>query len=148
MQSIGVDLYFDMEGNAIVVPMLQDPIGFGRLSCKFIKLQKGYAQNELAEAIMRAIDISVANETEDNQRNFWTEATGIKGYATFSKKYKCISVDYILEEEGYTVTAQKRYKDGSYGYEQEDIPLRVKEYAGRPSVEAIAEQVLEALKIE
>lgn len=148
MRSIGVGLYFDVEGNVIVVPMLQDPIGFGRESCRFIKLKNGYGKKELAEAIIEAEEISITNEQEDKNKNFWTEATGIKGYAAFSKRHKCISINYVLEREGYHIVAEKRYKDGSYGYDKEDIPLRVKEYPGKPSVETIADQVLEALKID
>lgn len=50
--------------------------------------------------------------------------------------------------ECYSVTAEKRYKDGSYGIDNDDVELRVKDYPGKPSVETIADQVLEALKIE
>ena len=148
MRSIGVAMYFDVEGNVIVVPMLQHPIGYGVASYKFTKLQVGYAKNELAETIMGAIDISIANEVEDEQRNYWTEATGIKGFAAFSRRHKCISINYVLEREGYSVTAEKRFKNGSYGINKEDVTLRVKEYPGKPSVDTIADQVLEALIIE
>ena len=147
MQVIGVGIYFGEKNNAIVVPLLQHPIGYGVSSCKFIKLQEGYTNRELAEAIMKGIQISIINEQEDKNRHFWTEATGIKGFAAFSKRYRCVSIEYILEKDGYSVVAEKRYKDGSYGYDKEDIPLRVKEYLGKPSVETIVEQVLEALKI-
>ena len=148
MQCVGVGLYFDGEGNVIAVPTLQHPVGYGVSSCKFIKLEAGYTKNELAEAIMQALDISIANEQEDDDRNYWTEATGIKGFAAFSKRHKCISVYYILERDGYRVTAQKRNRDGSYGIDSDDIALRVKEYPGKPCVDTIADQVLEALKIE
>ena len=57
-------------------------------------------------------------------------------------------MDYINNKELYSIIKTKRYKDGSYGYDKEDIPFRVKEYPGKPSVETIADQVLEALKIE
>ena len=147
MQGIGVNLYFDAENNVIMVPDLQHPIGYRRASCKVIILQSGYTNRELAEEIMHAIEISIINEQEDESRCFWTEVTGIKGFAAFSKRYRCVSIEYILEKDGYSVVANKRYKDGSYGYDKEDIPLRVKEYSGKPSVETIAEQVLEALKI-
>ncbi len=147
MQHISAGIYFDAEGNVIIDPVIRAPAGFGIASCKFIKLQNGYTKEELAESIMKALEISTINEQEED-RNFWTEATGIKGYAAFSRKHKSISIDYILEKEGYRVTAEKRYKDGSYGIERDDVPLRVKEYPGKPSVETIADYVLEALKIE
>lgn len=148
MRSIGVGLYFDKEGNVIVVPMLQHPIGYGIESCNFFRLKVGYKKSELAEAIIKAEQISIINEQEDRSKKFWVEATGIKGYATFSKKHKCVSICYVLEKDGYSVVAEKRYQDGSYGYDKEDILSRVKEYPGKPSVDTIVDQVLEALKIE
>lgn len=147
MRSIGVNLHFDKEGNVIIVPVLQHPIGYGVMSYKFTKLQSGYTKKQLSQAVLQAIDVSIINELEDEQRNFWTEATGIKGFAAFSKRYKCISINYVLEKDGYSVVAEKRYKDGSYGCDKDDIPFRVKEYPGKPSVDTIADQVLEALKI-
>ena len=96
---------------------------------------------------MKALEISVINEQEEQNRKFWTEATGIKGYAAFSKKHKCVSVTYILEKEGYSITAEKRYPDGSYGVDSDNYSLRVKEYPGKPVKETIADQVLEALRL-
>ena len=147
MQGIGVSLYFDVENSVIVVPRLQHPVGYGVMSCKFIELKTGYTNSALAETIMSALEISTINEQEDRSKHFWTEATGIKGFVAFSKRYRCVSIEYVLEKDGYSVVAKKRYKDGSYGYDKEDIPLRVKEYPGKPRVETIAEQVMEALKI-
>lgn len=148
MRHIAVGLFFDENKNVIVDPTLQAPAGFGIASCKFIKLQTGYSKEKLAESIMKALEISVINEQEEENHHFWTEATGIKAFAAFSRKYKLVDIDYMLEKDGYTVTAQKRCKDGSYGLDKEDIPLRVREYPGRPSIDTIADQVLEALKIE
>ncbi len=147
MKCISTSIYFNVGKNVIVVPCLQAPAGFGVASCKFIKLQTGYTKKELAEAIMKALGISIINEQEDDSRDFWTEATGIKGYAAFSKKHKCVSVEYVLEKEGYNITAQKRYPDGSYGVDSDNYSMRVKEYPGKPVKETIADQVLEAFRL-
>ena len=147
MRSVSVGLYFDTKGNVIIVPEIQAPAGFGISSYKFVKLQNGYTREELGEAIMKALEISVINEQEEQNRKFWTEATGIKGYAAFSKKHKCVSVTYILEKEGYSITAEKRYPDGSYGVDSDNYSLRVKEYPGKPVKETIADQVLEELRL-
>lgn len=54
---------------------------------------------------------------------------------------------YLTNDDSYFVTANKRYKDGSYGIDKDDKVTHKKEYPGRPSRDTIAEQVLEALKI-
>ena len=147
MRSVSVGLYFDTKGNVIIDPEIQVPAGFRKASCKFIRLQNGYTGDELADAIMNALETSLIGEQEDWKKNYWTEATGIKGYAAFSKKHKCVSVSYILEKEGYNITAQKRYPDGSYGVDSDNYSMRVKEYPGKPVKETIADQVLEALRL-
>ena len=147
MKRISTSIYFDAGGNVIVVPCLQAPAGFGIASCKFIKLQNGYTKEELAEAIMKALEISFMNEKEDDNGDFWTEATGIKGFAAFSRKHKSVSIYHIQEKEGYDITAEKRYPDGSYGVDSDNYSMRVKEYPGKPVKETIADQVLEALRL-
>lgn len=140
-------IYIDSKNNVIISPILRDIKGVPRASEKFIKTTNDKA---LAHSLIKGLNISCENIQEDysSANNFWTEATGIKGFATFSKKYKCVIVDYIKNKELYSVIKTKRYRDGSYGYDKEDIPFRVKEYHGKPSVDTIVDQVLGALKIE
>ena len=139
-------VFFDIEDNVILNPVLQDPIGFGRSSSNYTKLEKGWTVTELAEAIMEGLSISQQNNLEETKgEGFWTRATGIKGYAAFSKRYRHIGVDYVKEKDYYMVSAYKRCKDGSYGVDTDEVETRIKTYPGLPSKETIAEQVMEAL---
>ena len=143
-----VGLFFDKENNVILNPILQDPIGFGRCSSNFIKLENGWTMQELAEAIMECLSASQQNNLEETKgESYWTRATGIKGYATFSKRYRYILIAYIKEKDYYMVSAYKRCKDGSYGIDADEVETREKTYPGLPQKETIAEQVMEALKI-
>ena len=140
-------LFFDIENNVILNPVLQDPIGFGRSSSNFIKLEKGWTLAELAEAIMEGLSISQKNNLEEAKgEKFWTRATGIKGYAAFSKRYRHILIECVEEKDYYIVSAYKRCKDGSYGIDADEVEAREKNYSGFPSIETIAEQVMEALQ--
>ena len=143
-------IYVDNEFNVIISPILRDNKGIPRASNRYIKVESVGNDKELAESLMEGLRISENNIQENvlNSVDFWTEATGIKGFAAFSKKHKCVIIDYIESRNIYNVIMTKRNKDGSYGYDKEDIPIRVKEYPGKPSVDTIADQVLGALKID
>ena len=142
-----IGIYFDNENNVILNPILKNLIGCGTSSSNFIKLEKGWTQSDLAEAIMEGLSISQKNNLEETRgENFWTRATGIKGYAAFSKRHRLIMIDYVAEKDYYMVSANKRCKDGSYGVDKDEVETLIKTYSGMPSKETIAEQVMEALK--
>ena len=149
MQVIGTTIYFDKDNNVIIIPTLKDEYGIGRDSMKFIKLQCGYSIKELGSFIIKSLKVSRINEPEDYEKyHVWTEASGIKSYSTFSKKYKMVLVNYRSDQDCYYVSKYKRFSNGAFGLNEEDIAKREKTYPGRPSVDTIGEQVLQALKIE
>ena len=141
-------LYFDQENNIILNPKLLDPAGFGRASKRYMKLEHGWSESELAESIIKGLSICEENNLEDAYgENFWTAATGIKGFASFSKKHRHVLIEVIKEEGCYYIHADKRYKDGSYGMDEDELETRRKWYSGVPKKETIVGQVMEALKI-
>lgn len=141
-------LYFDQENNIILNPELLDPAGFGRASKRYMKLEHGWSESELAESIMKGLSISEENNLEDaNGEKFWIAATGIKGFAAFSKKHRHVFIEVIKEESCYFIHAYKRCKDGSYGIDKDEEEIRSKSYSGVPKKETIVGQVMEALKL-
>ena len=143
-----VSLFFDKQNNVIVNPVLLAPAGFGKHSSNFKLLQNGWTGRELADAIMEALEISKRNNLEEAEgEGFWTRATGIKSYKAFSKKYSCISIDYIKEKDCYEVCAYRRCKDGSYGVDAEEVDKRIKTFSGFPQRETIVQQVKDALYV-
>ena len=148
MQTISIAIYFEIRNkDVIIVPVLRHEAGFGITSKQYIKLSEGYTIEELSIAIMDSLEKSKENDLV-HTGDAWKEASGKKSYPKFTKKYNVIRVCYLTEWDYYEVSKDRRFKDGSYGLEKEDLETRVKKYPGRPSVETIGEQVLEALKIE
>ena len=141
-------LYFDKEDNVILNPKLLDPAGFYRTSKRYMKLEHGWSESELAESIMKGLSISEENNLEDaNGEKFWIEATGIKGFAAFSKKYRYVAIECSKEKGCYFIHSFKRYKDGSYGMDEDELETHRKWYSGVPKKETIVGQVMEALKM-
>ena len=149
MQTIGNQIYFENRNkDVIIIPILRHEAGFGVTSKQYIKLNQGYTIEELSIAIMDSLERSKENNSENINRNSWKEASGIAGFSKFSKKYDSVGVCFLTEWDYYEISKDRRFKDGSYGLEKDDLETRVKKYPGRPSVETIGNQVLEALKIE
>lgn len=149
MQIVRLQIFFDINMNVIVTPIKTNQFGAGIISLEYIKLIQGWSNFELTHAIMSALETSLKNEPEDNQKlNFWTEATGIKSFSEFSKKHQCVSIVYRSDRNTYDITKEKRFKDGSYGLNIDDVKYRIRTYQGHPLADTIADLVLETLKIE
>lgn len=143
-----IEVMFDDEMNVIIFPSVVSRAGVSTWSSQFIKLEKGWTKEQLAGKIMLAINISETNDPEGKKDvHTWTAATGIKGFKAFSKKYHAVMVFYLLRENRYEVQALKRFNDGSYGVDRDDQSSRCHKYAGRPRVDTIAEQVINAMNI-
>ena len=146
---ISVGIYSDKDRNLIINSSREDENGILRSLKQYIYLKTGWTKEELADAIISGFETDVQCEKElTEEPDFWTRATGITGFSAFSSRYNCVDIDYVDFKNLYSVTAEKRYKDGSYGVDRDDIPLRQKMYPGYPKRETIADEVLEAMKID
>lgn len=93
MQSIAISLYFDQKMNVYINPILRKPSGVGIGSGDVIILKNGYTNEMLADAILKALELSRINDIDYNpQTNFWKDIIGKKGFTYFSKQHKCVTV--------------------------------------------------------
>lgn len=146
---ISVGIYIDKEKNLIINSYREDENGILRSLKQYIYLKTGWTKEELADAVVRSFEMDLRDEEElIEEPDFWVRATGIKSFSVFSKCYKCIDVDYIDTKNCYNITAEKRNSDGSYGVDKDEVLFRQKTYLGYPKRETIADEVLEAMKID
>lgn len=146
---ISVGIYIDKDKNLIINSYREDENGVLRSLKQYIYLETGWSKEELADAIVYSLEMDLRDEEAlIGEPDFWVRATGIKSFSAFSKRYKCIDVDYIDTKNCYNITAEKRNSDGSYGVDKDEFLLRQRTYSGYPKRETIADEVLEAMKID
>ncbi|MDU4961615.1 MAG: hypothetical protein E6X17_13265 [Sporomusaceae bacterium] len=111
--SIGV--YRDRKGALLFVPDGFDKNGIGRSLDWFEKIELPYSHKSIGKAVKETLNISRnAPVIEDVKAlgNVFERATGIKGWAKFSKEHLCVSA--ALSDQGYRFAPLKRVRGGGY----------------------------------
>lgn len=142
-----VSLYFDKKNNVIIFPLWRDDVGLSRNSIKFTKLEAEFVPTELGIEILESLKISKRNEYEDINLNAWKEATGLKTWRAFQKKYESVIVD-LVDGENWYIAKYRKLKDGSYGLEKGDEEKYSREYTEPLTAEQLGHIVLEMLAIK
>ena len=138
---------FDKKRNVIIYPCWQDEFGISRTSNKYLKLEAGYDEKKLGEEILKCLDISQKNETEDKEQQPWKEAGKVKGWSAYRKKFECVVLD--VDDKGICYIAKyRKLKDGSYGLEKGDEEKYSRRYTETLTAEQLGHIVLEMLAIK
>ncbi|SET36699.1 hypothetical protein [[Clostridium] polysaccharolyticum] len=140
-------IYFDKKGNVIIVPYWRAEDGISRQSMKFAKLNFGYSETELGKEILDVLETSRINEYEDKKQNPWKEASNLKTWKAFWKKYESVIVD--IDEKGiWYIDKYRKLKDGSFGLEKGDEEKYSREYTEPLTAQQLGHIVLEMLEIK
>ena len=142
-----VSLYFDKKNNVIIFPLWRDDVGLSRNSIKFTKLEAEFVPTELGIEILESLKISKRNEYEDINLNAWKEATGLKTWRAFQKKYQSVIVD-LVDGKNWYIAKYRKLKDGSYGLEKGDEEKYSRRYTEPLTAEQLGHIVLEMLAIK
>lgn len=144
---ISVDIYIEQYGNLLIVPFVSDANDISSMSYHYSILEKGYTESDFKDAITKAIDISEKNMREfPKKHSVWTEATGIKSFKSFSKKYSCIMFAYVLKTNTGYIQLLRRESSGAYSPYNDSSKYK-KTYIGMPSPETVYEDVMSLMSI-
>jgi hypothetical protein len=114
-----LNVYINKDSQIIIIPNIINKYGFGEEAHKYIKIDKMESYSELGFKIREAINISQSNEANTSGKRTFIEASGLKSWGIFQKKYKAVTVT-LLEDNSIKIAGWLQKKDGSYGLDSND----------------------------
>jgi hypothetical protein len=138
-----VSIYKSKKGSLLLIPNGFDKHGIRRALDVFIKKEQPYDIEDLGQTLRELFNLSKDTPVIEDVKvlgRVFEIATGLKGWARFSKEHLCVGAGWN-PEKGYQFIPRKRVKGGGYLSEKGDPVIKL----GLGSIdEEIGKAVLEA----
>lgn len=137
-----VSVYRSKKGYTLLIPYGSDKQGIGRALDVFGKLDQPFDAKTLGKVVREYLQVSKDSPVVEDMTavGVFERATGIKGWAKFSREHLLVGVVWN-PEKGYKISPMKRAKGGGYLSEKGDPVIEI----GLDSLdEEIGEAVLKA----
>lgn len=141
---IRIQCYYGKNGQIIIFPFVRNINGISKMSSQFFILNSQYSHEEMVNATASAWEISDKNLLEsDYDKPAWYNASGIKGYKTFTKRYpNMISVCYCFKTNSTAITPFKiDTVQGGYIPDERNLIMERIEINGVMDIETIVKTI-------
>lgn len=142
-----IGIYRDKKGELIIIPTWQQNGGPRLDSMKYTKLSSDYTEDEVGKKILESAEISRMNEQEDPEQDVCKEASGLKTWNAFQKKYENVMIS-VLDSGEWKIARFLKQRGHSYGLDKDDVDKYTKIFSEALSAEELGKVVLEMFAME
>ena len=137
-----VGIFRDKKGEMIIIPTWQQDGGPRLKSMKFRKVSNDCKEVELGKTILESLEISKRNEQEDLEQEVYKEASGLKSWNSFQKRYESVKIS-VLDSGEWKIARHIKQKGHSYGLNKDEVDKYTRHYKEALSAEELGKVVLE-----
>mgnify|MGYP003301767075 CR=1 FL=1 len=137
-----VGIFRDKNGEMLIIPTWQQDGGPRLDSMQYSKLSSDYTEDEVGKKILDSAEISRMNEQEDPEQDVCKEASGLKTWKAFQKKYENVMIS-VLDTGEWKIARFLKQKGHSYGLNKDEVDKYTRHYKEALSAEELGKVVLE-----